>query len=704
MKLLTTIVLLNIVFSSMGQSLIKRAETAEYQYDFLEAADLYRKAYYKEKSYKNAIKVAQCNNQTHDYKGVVHWCNKAKFHNELNTEDKLMYALALTQEEQYDSARKWFKKHQNEDDQNDISRNYHSALTKMKINPLKPQFEVTKFHKSTANPEFSPVPFKDGIAYLVPHKGHAEKRTHLGYYDLKYYSSKEDRIIPEFSEHVNSKFHEGPASFTQNDKVIYFTRNKYFHHHTTINKNHVVELGIYKSEKINGHWGKVKKINLMSEGSSIAHPSLTNDEKTIFFASKNDSLGNGKYDLYISHKQNDNEFSKGKNLGNLVNTSGNEVFPWYDQLNNSLYFASDGLGGYGGLDIFKAQLNQNHEVISIENLGAPINSSHDDMSFCYSNAKKGYFSSDREGSDNIYTFKKKEHRFSIEGIVYDKKTGLPLANTKVSVFNEDQLLDYYTTNDEGKYQIELKKDTQYVFSFKKFNYAEKSDTILITESSKILTYLNPSYFKLIGKVIDEEGQPFMDEDFIISIKSTCKEDELTIPPQKNGQFIYDLKDNCTYTITGAKEGYFTYSTEFTTETLNQDVYENILMREIVLNRSIKIENVYFDRRKADLRPKSKKELNKLVRLLNDNPNLIIELGSHTDSRGDDQYNYNLSKQRSESVLNYLFEQGIKSNRVAAKGYGETSPVNNCTNGVSCNEQDHQQNRRTEIKVVGTIKH
>ena len=573
----------------------------------------------------------------------------------------------------------------------------------MKTNPITTQFEVIKFHKSTISPEFSPVPFKDGIAFLIPHKGHAEKRTHLGYYDLRYYSNKEDRIIPEFSEHVNSKFHEGPASFAQSDSVIYFTRNKYFHHHTTVNKNHVVELGIYRSEKVHGHWGKVKKINLMSKGSSIAHPSVTNDEKMIFFASNNDSLGNGKYDLYVSYRQ-DDELSKGKNLGELINTSGNEVFPWYDQISNVLYFASDGLGGYGGLDIFKAQLDESHEVVSVENLGTPINSSHDDMSFCYSAAKNGYFSSDREGNDNIYTFKKKELDIQIEGIVYDKVTRLPLANAKINVLKNSQLLDYYMTNNEGKYHFELKKDIQYLLSFKKFNYTDKLDTILVKKKKKIVTYLSPSYFKLIGKVIDEKGEPFIDKDLLISIKSTCTEDELAISPQESGLFFYDLKDNCTYTIKGSKEGYFTYSTEFKTENLKQDVYENILMREIVLNRSIKIENVYFDRRKADLRPKSKKELNKLVRLLNDNPDLIIELGSHTDSRGDDKYNYNLSKQRSESVLNYLFEQGIKSNRVSAKGYGETSPVNNCVNGVSCSEQDHQQNRRTEIKVTGTIKH
>ena len=188
MKQLLTILCICFLYSAGAQSLTKRAESAEYKYDFLEAADLYRKAYYKEQSYMNAIKVARCNNQTHDFKGVVHWCQKAISHHHLSTEDQLMYALALTQNGQYDSARIWFKKHQEEDAENDISRNYYAALTRIKSKNATTAFEVSKFHKSTNSPEFSPVPFKDGIAFLVPHKGHAEKRTHLGYYDLKYYS------------------------------------------------------------------------------------------------------------------------------------------------------------------------------------------------------------------------------------------------------------------------------------------------------------------------------------------------------------------------------------------------------------------------------------------------------------------------------------------------------------------------------------
>lgn len=687
-----------------GQTLMERARTAEYRYDFLEAAKLYEKAYYKNKNYRNAIKVARCKNELHNYKGVIYWCQIARKHHDLISSDKLMYALALTDDEQYDSAKVWFRKHQKEDSENDISRNYYRFLVNMSLKDNEiTEYKVKKFYVSTDKPEFSPVPYKDGIAFLSPHKGRAAKRTHMGYYDLKYFSMTEDSILPAFSDHINSKFHEGPASFAKNSSVIYFTRNNYYHNHTTVSNSNVVDLGIYKSTFKGETWGKESKINLTSKEISIAHPSVTNDEKMMFFTSR-DPDGSGAYDLCLS-VDTGRGFSEYKNLGSKINTSGNEVFPWYDQENNVLYFASDGLGGYGGLDIFVAQLDQNYEVVSVKNMGLPVNSSKDDMSFCFSDEKIGYFSSDRSGNDDIYTFSKIEDGLKIEGIVYDRATNRPLPNTKVSVFNDEQSIDLISTDAGGRYSMQLREGEKYTFMFDKLKYAHRVDTILLDEIVQdrgIKTYLEPAYFKLIGNVHDEYGVPFVDDEIVLSIEDSCSGEKKEILPNVEGQFVYDLEADCKYVIKGEKEGYFTYSAEFSTEGIYNDVYEDIMLRKIVIDQTFKVNHVYFDRRKADLRPESRYELSKLVRLLNDNPSLIVELGSHTDARGDDDYNFDLSKRRSESVMYFLYSNGISPDRIKAKGYGETTPVNNCVDGIPCTEDDHQRNRRTEIKVIGML--
>lgn len=136
--------------------------------------------------------------------------------------------------------------------------------------------------------------------------------------------------------------------------------------------------------------------------------------------------------------------------------------------------------------------------------------------------------------------------------------------------------------------------------------------------------------------------------------------------------------------------------DLTTSTvLKQDLY----LEMITLNKPIRLENIYYDFDKAGIRPDAAIELDKLVRIMKDNPTMWIELGSHTDSRGNDQYNQWLSQRRANSAVQYIIDQGIHKNRISAKGYGESQLLNRCAKGVKCSETEHQLNRRTEFKIV-----
>ncbi|MDD3859953.1 MAG: OmpA family protein, partial [Bacteroidales bacterium] len=152
-------------------------------------------------------------------------------------------------------------------------------------------------------------------------------------------------------------------------------------------------------------------------------------------------------------------------------------------------------------------------------------------------------------------------------------------------------------------------------------------------------------------------------------------------------------------------GYFTQTTTIKTkcETMNDTVFVQLMFERIVINKPIVIENIYYDYDKWDIRPDAALELDKIVTLLIENPTIIIELGSHTDSRGSDKYNETLSQKRAESAVQYIVEHGIVADRITAKGYGEYKLVNKCSNGVKCSEEEHQLNRRTEFKVTGFSK-
>jgi outer membrane protein OmpA-like peptidoglycan-associated protein len=162
-----------------------------------------------------------------------------------------------------------------------------------------------------------------------------------------------------------------------------------------------------------------------------------------------------------------------------------------------------------------------------------------------------------------------------------------------------------------------------------------------------------------------------------------------------------LKPNTDYIVYGMKENYFTQSVELTTkgEKYSKDYVANFELEQIVIEKPIVLENIYYDLDKWEIRPDAAVELDKLVKLLNDNPNINIEMGSHTDSRAGDHYNLVLSEKRAKATVDYLVFRGISAERLKYKGYGETMLVNRCKNNVVCTEEEHQQNRRTEFKVT-----
>ncbi|MFI0491765.1 OmpA family protein [Flavobacterium sp.] len=288
-----------------------------------------------------------------------------------------------------------------------------------------------------------------------------------------------------FAHSINSKFHESTPVFTKDGKTMYFTRNNYLDGKKGANGNKITLLKLYKSTFENDKWSAATELPFDSDQYSTAHPALSPDNKTLYFAS--DMPGTkGQSDLYKVTIHGDGSFGTPENLGASINTEGRETFPFVSD-DNELYFASDGHPGLGGLDIFVSKIENNNTFGEVQNVGAPINGQQDDFAFMIdSKSRNGFFSSNREGGkgyDDIYKFtetRKLTCEQELAGIITDLENGVALSDVKVSLFDEKfQALKSVTTNEKGNYKFDVEcRKTYYVRGEKiDFETKEKITTI-----------------------------------------------------------------------------------------------------------------------------------------------------------------------------------------------------------------------------------
>ena len=290
----------------------------------------------------------------------------------------------------------------------------------------------------------------------------------------------------KFAKNVNSKFHEATPIFTNDGKTMYFTRNNFNNGTKGKDANRITLLKIYKATLTDNHWLNATELPFNSDSYSVAHPMLSPDEKTLYFAS--DMPGtHGQSDLWKVKINDDGSFGTPENLGTTINTEGKETFPMLTN-ENELYFASDGHPGLGGLDIFVVEIAKDGSYKKIKNIGEPANSSDDDFGFLInSETRRGFLTSNREGgkgSDDIYQFlETKSLRCNQElyGIVTDLESGNILSNAKVSLFDAKfKLLTTYLSDINGHYNFEVDCENDYYIRAEKVEYTtfEKRINIL----------------------------------------------------------------------------------------------------------------------------------------------------------------------------------------------------------------------------------
>ncbi len=340
---------------------------------------------------------------------------------------------------------------------------------------------------------------------------------------------------------------------------------------------------------------------------------------------------------------------------------------------NTLFFISDMPGGLGGTDIYMAKwVNGNWG--KPENLGPAVNTPFNEMFPSNNRVDTLYFSS--QGHTNLGGLDIFRSTNSNGTWSQAKNMGYPIN----------------TSHDDFAYMMGSSPDSGLLSS--------NRNTAGIDNIYSFVK--NDLRFRLLGTVVDKDTQkPIEGAMVTLTNKTTGKKDSLL--SDANGFFTFMLDRETDFDVHATNAQYFSNTASVSTvgRKTSGDLTVKLMLEltHIVINKSYTLDNIYYDLDKSDIRPDAAKGLDSLILILKDNPEIKIELSSHTDSRADDNYNMKLSERRAQSAVQYMINHGIAKDRMRAKGYGETKLINRCSNGVACTEEEHQLNRRTEFKVV-----
>jgi len=616
------------------------------EFGYIKAIEYYQFAYEKDTTDIYLVKqLAEANRLTGNTRQTERWLKKIIDRGEQQPEDLFNYAQCLKSNSKYLMAAHFLKQYallRPQDDRVLIPPNMLQYIELLRSDSTKSS--ILNVSLNTQGSEMGPAFLNDQLIFsstsLQKHQG-----ARYGWNDLPFlhlYAAAIDSVTGDltapqpFAVGLMTAYHDGPVCFDVKKGIIYFTRNNIVKRHASKSKKGVVNLKIFMGKAVGDKWELTGAFPYNSDEYSVGHPSIDSTGKVLYFASDMPG-GYGESDIYSSTLIND-QWTKPFNLGPGINTAGNEFFPFISQ-KGSLYFASEGHGGLGGLDIY-ASVPDSGYFKTTSNLGYMVNSPKDDFGLAL-DAKdtKGYFSSNRKGGkgdDDLYSVNMNRIRtVIIRGTVRDLITNDLLSDAEVTLLDATgKPMVTCLTNIDGYYGFEVPKGKRYQLNASKELYIgqhieEGPLALPVIEDLVIELFLDRS----------QKVKPVVMLPVIAEVK---------VLPVKNPEF----------------------------ETINYDFNKSTIRKDAAL------------------------KLDKMVATMNEFPAIKIRIESHTDSRGNDQYNLSLSQKRAKSANNYLVSRGINPKRLFQKGYGETQLLNKCSNVTLCTEAEHQVNRRSTMAVVG----
>jgi outer membrane protein OmpA-like peptidoglycan-associated protein len=514
--------------------------------------------------------------------------------------------------------------------------------------------------------------------------------------DSRGYTLYEPRV--QFKE-FNTGFHEGPVSYCEATGELFVTLSNSVDIDVEVDgiilKKQKMRLRIVSFKNQNGAWVVKEEMPFNDKIYSVGQPTITPSGDTLYFTSDIPTLSNGGTDIFEVTRSN-GEWGKPVALGNNINTSGNEMFPFYHPSGMLIFASNNQSVSKGGLDLYCSDLMPFGYSPAM-----PLtffNSEFDDFGMIiHPSGESGYFVSNRpgqNGDDDIFMIKIRKTFMQIGGTVFDDFTGTPINGAEVTLYNcEGEKMETVKVGPNGKFLFKVVRGGCYVAGASFDGYPENRKAFGI-EGEIELKLKRDRSLELV--VLDfDTRKPIANAKIHIG-------NSVGVPVDEEGVFYKRLTYEKEIELHIAAGGYLN-QTALVNTALKHDTYQEVLMMKLELNKTFVLDNIYYDLNSWIILPSAMEELNKLIAIMKENPAIKIELGSHTDSRASDQYNLGLSQRRSESAVAYIVSNGIPKERIVAKGYGETKLLNRCSNGVECSEEEHSKNRRTEFKIIGFVK-
>lgn len=619
------------------------------------AATLLKKDFEKSKSRveqgRLAFLIGWSHKEMHQAPQAIEWF-KIAYNYQYGPEALKEYAFALKQDEQYREAMNAFKELGLEVGSPYEYRKEIAACQVAlgwKENPDR-EYLIDPVPFNSGRADYAPVLYRNGQIVFSSDRSQATGDdiyawTGNKFSDLFVYDPQ-TREVQNFSEQLNSEQNEGTAAFNADFTEIIFSRcfgEERF-------DDQYCKLMISKRQ--GDQWSKPDMLPFVEPGINYGHPSLSADGNTLYF-SCNHPDGWGGFDIYEVQRTN-GQWGEPQIMSRSINTPGNEQFPFIHE--DTLYFASNGHTGMGGLDIFRTYRLPNGTWAPVYNLKAPINSGHDDFAMIIlppsddpNILAQGYFSSNRpggSGGDDIYRFTRRIPEEPVE----------PVASI-----------------DPADYKI----------------------------------FLEVYVLEKIFQVADDPNTPVLARKPIPNarVEMTVGDKTRQLKTNDNGVLELKLDDQTAYYFLAAHPGFLNNEARFSTFGIGKDPNNpeqrfelEIVLDKVYLGKEITLSDIYYDFDRWDIRADARPTLDKLAQLLLLNPEIEIEMGSHTDCRGSARYNELLSQRRAQSAVDYLVQKGVSGARLSARGYGESSPANDCICN-RCTEDEHQQNRRTTFRII-----
>ena len=674
-----------------------------------QAIKYYKQALKKDPANKPLkLKIAASYRMLGAYEASLSWYEQA-FQEDFETSDSVhnyYYAEVLTSAGRYDDAHSYYRKFWSQAPTDSRASRKLDGIARIDV--LFRDSAAIEINSLPINSEYddlAAVPTAKNVLFLssrplqsLTDQDFLRDENPLDVFTVNYDSTGTWGEPSRMPQGLNSNFYEGPLAMDASGKQLILSRSNIILGKPILSSEGKTNVQLFQATKAGNEWIVGKKLPFCNSEFSYAHPTLNERGDTLYFVSDMDG-GYGGNDLYMSILK-DNEWGEPANLGYMINTEGEERNPFF--IAKRLFFSSNGHGGIGGYDVFKAYM-KNGLVDEIVNVGYPINSPADDFAYYIDRTTlKGMLTSNRAGGlgkDDIYSFDTKAR--ILTGVVFQEQDKSLIQDAEVKLIQDGKEIASSLTNQDGEFNFQLPIEEDFIIMVSKEDHKASMPLFIPRhyyeiDMDTLMVALHKDDLFARGRILNNETQQLMDSVRVVLHNATDNVFDTLLTDSK-GTYSFVLDPNKSFNIWATKSGFLFGGADINTMEIDSGVITNDIVLELEYSKK-SVVNFDFDEYK--LKPEAVAVLRRTATAMR-RTNYQLIISAFADARGTVEYNQALSDKRAAAVLDYFIKQGIDESRIIARGFGESLILNRCVDGVNCEEVEHSKNRRAEIKIEGS---